>query len=751
MMYSRSFVCPALALLCLTFSPPDSAFGQSASVGPAPLARAVKVSQAPSLDGRVGDDPAWQGVPVIADFWQTAPEAGQAASERTEVRIAYTADALYFGVTLFDRSPEGLTVSDSRRDSPLDDVDSFRILLDTYKDRQNGFVFGTNPAALEYDGQVIGEGGLSVGGGGTGGRQQGGSGGGFNLNWDGSWRVRTAMHEDGWSAEFEIPFRTLRYEPGTSREWGLNFQRTIRRRKESAYWAPLPFQFDLLKVSQAGTLGGLDLPAQRNLKLVPYALGEVRERGAAAASRTTTLGDVGLDAKYGLTPSLTLDATVNTDFAQVEVDEQQVNLDRFNLFFPEKRPFFLENAGLFAVGSAGEAEVFFSRRIGIADNGEAIPILAGGRLSGKAGPVNVGLLNMQTDDSGTTPANNFTVGRVRRDFANRSNVGAIFVGRYATGDKAGADDHNAAFAVDGRWGVKRTGLISAFAARTATPGVSGDQHAYQVMARNETQPLTLNVGYTETGRNFNPEVGFLSRRNGFRKFEALAFSRLRPKSFTKFQELRPHSVIRAFWNPDGFLETVYWHMDSHWELKSSWEFHTGANVTREGVLLPFDIYPGVTVAPGEYTHAEAQLVLQSNQGASVYGRMQVTRGGFFGGDRLALNPQMRVRVGETLNVELSLERNDIDLAGGSFVTNLARARASYSFSPRIFVQSLIQYNDRADAWTSNFRFGWLQQANTGVFVVYTDAHDLDERAFVPPTGTNRSFIVKISRMFDALD
>jgi hypothetical protein len=753
MMYTRARNWAALLAVCLIFAGARPATGQEAAGGSAlvPVARALKVTQAPSLDGRVAGDPAWQAVTPLTDFWQTAPDAGQPASERTEVRIAYTVEALYIGVTLFDRSAGGLTVSDSRRDSPLDDVDSFRILLDTYKDRQNGFVFATNPAALEYDGQVIGEGGMNLGGGGGGGgRQQGGSGGGFNLNWDGAWRVRTAMTDDGWSAEFEIPFRTLRYEPGSEREWGLNFQRTIRRRKESAYWAPLPFQFDLLKVSQAGTLAGLDLPGQRNLKLIPYALGEVRERGVAE-SRTNALGDIGLDAKYGLTPGLTLDATVNTDFAQVEVDEQQVNLDRFNLFFPEKRPFFLENAGLFAVGAPGEAEVFFSRRIGIADNGEAIPIIAGGRLSGKAGPVNVGLLNMQTDDTVGDAANNFTVARVRRDFANRSNVGAIFVGRLATGDKALIDDHNASFAVDGRWGIGRTGLVSGFAARSATPGVSGDQHAFQIGARNETQPLTLNVALTETGRNFNPEVGFLSRRGGFRKFEALAFSRLRPKSLSKFQEIRPHAIYRGYWNPAGFLETGFLHTDAHWELKSAWEFHTGVNVTREGVVTPFDIVPGIQVPAGEYEHAETQLVLQSNQGASVYGRMQVTKGGFFNGNRMVYNPQLRVRMGETLNVEMSLERNDVELGTGNFITNLARLRASYSFSPRVFVQSLIQYNDRADVWTGNFRFGWLQQANTGLFLVYTDSHDLDERSFVPPTGTNRSLILKISRMFDALN
>jgi hypothetical protein len=721
---------------------------QEAAPSQPPLARAIKVNQPPVIDGNITDDPAWQAATPVTDFWQTSPDAGRPASERTEVRIVYTDTAIYFGVVLLDRDAAGLTVSDSRRDSPLDDSDSFRILLDTYRDRQNGFVFATNPAALEYDGQVSNEGGNGGAGGAGAGRQQAGSGGGFNLNWDGSWTVRTASTDAGWTAEFEIPFRTLRYEAG-EREWGLNFQRTIRRRKEIAYWSPLPIQFDLMRVSMAGSLGGLNLPAQRNLKLIPYALTEARRRNVEGPD-TDLLGDVGLDAKYSLTPSLTLDATLNTDFAQVEVDEQQVNLDRFNLFFPEKRPFFLENAGLFSVGSAGEAELFFSRRIGIADSGEAIPIVGGARLSGRAGPLNVGVLNMQTDADGAVPANNFTVGRVRRDFRGRSNVGAMFVQRQATGDRAGQDNYNRAFAADGRWGVGRTGLVSGFVARTQTPGLSDSQHAYQLGARNETQPLTLALTYTETGTNFRPEVGFLSRTGGFRKVEGNMFSRLRPRALSKFQEIRPHSTYRAFWNHDGFQETGYWHIDSHWELKNSYEFHTGMNITREGVLRQFDIYPGVPVRPGTYDHAEAQLVFQTNQGAPVYGRMQVVRGGFFGGDRLSLSPQLRLRIGETFNTELSWDRNDVDLPGGSFITNLARARVSYSFSPRVFVQSLVQYNDRANSWSNNFRFGWLQQANTGVFIVYTDSQLIDEVAF-QPRRADRSFIIKFSRMFDVLN
>ena len=742
-------VSPCALSLWLLIVTPASVLAQQRPPEQAPTATAVKVTEPPQIDGNVVDDPVWKSVPPLTDFWQTAPDAGEPSSERTEVRVIYTSEAIYFGVVLLDRNPGGLTVAESRRDSPLDDTDSFRIILDTFHDGQNGFVFGTNPTALEYDGQVTneGQGGSPLSGGGG---QQSGSGGGFNLNWDGSWEVRTSSSEQGWSAEFAIPLRTLRFESGTGQTWGVNFQRNIRRRKEIAFWAPLPIQFDLLRVSMAGSLTGLDIPSQRNLKLTPYVLGELQQRGTAFTN-TKTLGEFGGDLKYSLTPSLTLDATYNTDFAQVEVDEQQINLDRFNLFFPEKRPFFLENAGLFAVGSPGEAELFFSRRIGIDDSGQEIPIVGGGRLSGKAGPVNIGLLNMQTEEQlGVTSANNFTVARVQREFGARSNIGAIYVGRVATGDLAGNDDHNQAFAADGRWGIGTTGLISGFLARTATPGVSDSQHAYQILARNETQPLTLNGSYVETGRNFNPQVGFLSREDGFRKMEVQAFSRLRPKSLSWFQEIRPHSTYRAFWNHDGFQETGYWHIDSHWELKSAWEFHTGMNVTREGVVRPFEVYPGIFVPPGTYDHTEAQLVLQTNQGAPVSSRTQVTFGGYFGGDRVEFRPTLNLRLGQAFTGEIGWSRNDIDLPSGSFVTNLARTRLSYSFSPRIFVQSLIQYNDRADLWSTNFRFGWLQQANTGIFVVYTDSHLIDGTELVP-TRTDRSLIVKVSRMFDVLN
>ncbi|MBA3272217.1 MAG: carbohydrate binding family 9 domain-containing protein [Acidobacteria bacterium] len=708
-------------------------------------ATAVAVTEAPTLDGDVLGDSAWKSAPVISGFLQEQPDEGQLASENTEVRIVFTRDTLYIGVVCYDRDPSAIIVSDSRRDAGLDETDSFRLIFDTYRDRQNGFVFGTNPAAIEYDGQVTNEG---QGGGGLSGNQQTGSGGGFNLNWDAAWEVRTRIDERGWTAEFAIPFRTLRFPSGANQTWGMNFQRNIRRRNERSYWAPIPRQYNLYRLSLAGTVSGIQTPTIRSFRATPYVLGSVVESGARPVN-ATTLGDVGADFKYTLTPSLTLDATINTDFAQVEVDDQQVNLDRFSLFFPEKRPFFLENAGFFSVGNPGEIDLFFSRRIGIGAGGESIPIIGGGRVSGKAGPYNIGLLNMQTDDyRDRLPSNNFSVMRISRDFPNRSSIGGMFVNRDGTGGLAMKNDHNRTYALDGKWGVGQNTVLSSFVARTDTPGITDDDYAFNVRSRTNVSRFDLEMGYQEVGDGFNPQVGFLSRR-GYRKPDIRLNTRWRPSDFLNIQEMRPHATYRSFWGHDGFQETGYVHIDNHWQFRNAYEVHTGMNMTLEGVRTPFEIYPGIFVPPGTYEHKEAQVVLMTNQGAPVSVNVQTFVGGFFGGDRVTVNPTLRMRLGEALSAEVSYQRNDVDLPVGSFITNLVRSRVSYSFNPRTFVQGLVQYNDRADLWSMNFRFGWLQAANTGLFIVYTDTrglYDLLER----PERTDRSLIVKFSRMFDVL-
>ena len=715
----------------------------TAAEGAVPFAAATYHEASPTLDGDVLGDPAWAAASPITGFWQTTPNEGDPASERTEVRILYTDRALFVGVVCYDRQPDGIIVSDSRRDASLDETDSFRFILDTYLDGQNGFVFGTNPAGIEYDAQVSQEGQGSFGG-----RQQFGSGSGFNINWDGSWDVRTRITEVGWSAEFEIPFRTLRFPQGESQTWGVNFQRNIRRRNEETFWAKLPRQYTLNRVSRAGRLTGLEVPQPRNLQVMPYVLGQARRDYTVVNPATDATGDFGVDLKYSITPGLTLDATYNTDFAQVEVDEQQINLDRFSLFFPEKRPFFLENAGLFAVGQSGEVDLFFSRRIGIGPDGEAVPILGGARLSGQVAGFNVGLLNMQTESvGGVAPGNNFSVARIRKDLPNRTAIGVLVTNRISTGDELpGQAEDNQTLAVDGRLGIGRYGQMAGFAARTFTPGLEGDAYAFNVVMTYDSESWLLDASYTEVAEDFNPEMGFLQRRV-YRKPSFLIFHRFRPSNFLGLHELRPHISYRGYWDFEGFQETGYLHVDNHWEWKSGHEVHTGVNFTREGVTAPFEIIDGVVVEPGTYDHREVQLIGFTDQGRSVSLEVEVIIGGFFGGDRMALGPALSLRASETFTTEFSLQHNDISLPGGDFTTNLFRARLSYSFTPRIYAQSLIQYNDRADLWSVNLRFGWLQAANTGLFVVFNQTNDLDGLF----TGAqNRSVIVKYSRLINVL-
>ena len=719
-----------------------------------PLARAFLVEGAPEIDGDVLGEAIWDDIVPVTGFLQNTPDEGQPASERTEVRIIYTEDTVYFGIVAYVSDPSTIIVSDSRRDSSLDDTDSFQIIIDTYLDKQNGFVFGTNPAGLEYDGQVTNEGQGSgrFGGGGvsrSGSQQQRGSGGGFNVNWDGVWQVGAEISEIGWTAEIAIPFRTLRYPSGDVQTWGLNFQRNIRSRNEQSYWAPLPRQFRLHRLSLAGELQGIEVPPQRNLKLTPYVLSEALRR--TDDTKTTALGDFGADLKYSITPSVTLDLTYNTDFAQVEVDDQQVNLDRFNLFFPEKRAFFLENAGLFSVGQPGQLEVFFSRRIGIGESGGQIPILGGGRLSGKVGNnTNVGFLNIQTKSVNATgtPSNNFTVARVRQDFQNRSNVGAMFVNRGGTGNLAGERDYNRSYAVDGRWGIGQAGTVSGFAAQTDTPGLEGDTHAFNMAANYDSERYQLRGGFTEVGPNFNPEVGFYARR-GYRRSDASVRTTFRPENPLGILEWFPHASHYTIWNfVTGQQETQYTHLDNGIEWRNGYQVSTGVNLTKEGVLEPFQIFPGVTVPVDTYDHAEAIIRFNTNRGAPLSFTFRATVGGFFGGDRVQMGPEVSMRVGETFNAQLSWSRNDIDLPGGAFVTNLGSVRLNYSFTTRMFVQALVQYNDRADLWSANIRFALLSDANTGLFIVYNDIQGLGD---VRPTGAGRTLTIKYSQLFDVLN
>jgi len=699
-----------------------------------PSATAFALETEPTLDGNVLDDSAWRAASAIRDFWQIRPDDGQPASQKTEVFVGYTGDTLYVGVICYDDEPGDIIVTDSRRDSSLNESDSFQFILDGFYDRQNGLIFGTNPAGIQYDAQVTKEGTSSFGFG----------GGEFNLNWDTSWEVATSVTDVGWQAEFAIPFKSLRYRAGSIQSWGINFQRNIGRNNEVAFWAPLGRQYNLNRVSDAGTINDLQPPLQKNLTLTPYSLGKRREGNHI---KSDTDYEFGFDLKYSLTPSLILDVTYNTDFAQVESDEFQVNLDRFSLFLPEQRPFFLENAGQFTVGIPQQVELFFSRRIGIGENGSQIPIEGGLRLTGKiGGNTNVGFLHMRSEEvTGIAPENDYTVARVSHELGNRSSIGGIFVNRQGNGSINGDkdDDYNRTYGLDGRWGIGNYGLISGFIARTDSPGLSGLDHAFRLRGDYNSETWSMQASYSQVGENFNPEVGFLSRKD-YKQLALFGLRRIRPDNLWGLQELRPHISYRGYWNFDGFWETGFLHIDNHWEWKTGFEIHTGVNFLHEGVETPFDIVPGVTVSAGKYDDHEVALVFLTDQSAPLHFRLDSKFGGLFGGDRTQLIPTIGYRIGESFTSELSWIHNDVELDTGDFRVGVGRLRLTYSFTPKISLQALVQYNERDDLLATNLRFAWLTSAGSGLYVVY---NEVDNEGF----GTKRKeFIIKFSHILNLM-
>ena len=704
---------------------------------PRPTVEASRLSIAPNLDGKVVGDLAWEGMIPATGFTQVKPDEGQPASEKTEVFIGFTDTALYIGVIAYDKDPSRIIVSDSRRDSSLDDTDSFQVIIDGLLDRQNGYVFGTNPAGVEFDAQVVKEG---VAG------QFGSGGGGFNLNWDGSWRVAATLTEFGWSAEMEIPFTTLRYGRGAEQIWGINFQRNIRHNNEVVYWAPLSRQRNLNRVSDAGSLTGVVPASTKNLQITPYAL--MRTTSGRGLPGTDSDQEIGVDIKYSLTSSLTLDAPYNTDFSQVEAEDFVVNLARFSIFLPEKRPFFLDDSASFTVGDARAVELFFSRRIGI-DSGAVVPIEGGVRLSGKVGSsTNLGFLYMSDEGvDGIASQNDFIVARVNQELPNRSSIGAMIVSRNGDGSLGvpGAEDENQTYAIDGHWGIGENALLETWVAKTSTPGLDGDDYACALKGSYDSPKWFARLNYTEISEDFNPEVGFL-RRDDYRRGQAFIMRRFRPEDLWGLLEVRPHARIENYYDLDGFLETGFQHYDVHWDFKNGYRIDTGMNYLKDGLKEDFEIVDGVFVAAGTYSGFEGVIHANTDLSAPLSLRIELNAGDRFGGDRVVFSPTVKYRIGETFSSEFSVVYNrfDLPIAGGDFSVMLSRMRLSYSFTPKMLLQVLVQYNDDSEVLSTNLRFSLLRTARSGLYVVY---NEFDER-FPGSAPKGRELIIKYNYQFD---
>jgi hypothetical protein len=685
--------------------------------------QAVRATGEINLDGSL-DETAWNDAPLATDFVQSDPNEGADATYDTEVRVLYDEEALYIGVFARDEEPGSLIVADLKKDFNTANSDGFTVILDTFRDERNGYMFSTNPAGAKFDSQVSNEG-----------REN-------NTNWDGIWEVRTRIVETGWYAEIKIPFRTVKFRSGDPQSWGINFRRKMRRLNEDSFWSPVPRIYDIERVSLAGSVNGMQgVRPGKNIRVKPYALGSAN----TVPGSTDGDYDVGLDVKYGVTSGLTWDFTVNTDFSQVEADEQQINLSRFNLFFPEKRDFFLENSGIFQFGAsdrmgggggggrqnaAADMLLFHSRRIGLSENGDAIPILAGTRLTGRQGRYSIGLLNIQQREYESaagfiTPTTNFMAVRMRRDILANSDIGAVLLNKEENG--AG---YNRVAGVDANF---RFGFLSlngyvakTFSPQSVEPG-SGSDTAVRGSFNYQSRVWQFRGHFNGIGERFNDEMGFVPRQ-GVNNVLLYTGYTWRPSWFQKFglRETRPHWQMDFYQRQNGLgLESRY--QDFHWPFtfNSSTFVEIGVNPNVEEIRAPFTINSSrsVQVLPGRYDFNEYFVLWRGDTSAPLSFEARYSNGEFYDGYRRGYTIGPVIRVNEKFNGSVNLQINDIELTGGSFVSKLVTSRVNYNFNTQMFVNALLQYNTDSRQWSSNLRFNIIHRPLSDFFLVYNERRD----------------------------
>ena len=702
------------------------------------IATIVEMRTPITLDG-VLDEEVWQTAEAATDFVQAEPHEGQPATERTEVRLLYNRDALYVGVRCFDASPSALIVNDIRKDFTPGEQDTFELLLDTFADRRNGFVFAINPAGAKSDTQIANE-GRDV-----------------NTSWDAVWSVATKVDAEGWSAEIRIPFKTLRFERGEGRIWGANFSRRIRRKNEIDFWSPVPRVYNLYRAGLGGTLAGLgDVSQGRNLRIKPWvATNSTRALGGTSFDPQS---HAGLDAKYGVTPSLTLDVTVKPDFAQAEADEQQVNLTQFSLFFPEKREFFLENSGMFYFGdipresrlgnarfSPPEEEMllFFSRRIGLTDTGQEIAIAAGGRLTGRVGRTGVGLMTIQTQGEGAREGDNYTVLRGRRDLFRNSDIGAIFLSRLSSGLSS---DRNEVAGVDANFRFMKALSINGFLARSFTPDSAGGEMSGKGSIVWNDNFLHTQYSLLSVGDNFRDDIGFIKRR-GVRKHFVDFGVRFRPEWWRTIgiRELHPHTRHNIYTDQSNAKVSHTNHVAMAWFFERGGYLELQWNPRFERIAVPFKVRPDQSFAIGSYGWNEYALELETNHSRRVSGSALITTGGFWNGTQNTIKGGVVYRPSYRLTFDIALQRSDITLPQPmhDFVTNLVTSRVGYAFNTRTFVDTLLQYNTDLKQFSANVRFDLIHRPLSDLFVVYNE-QQLTQPA--TPTNDGRGIILKYTHM-----
>jgi hypothetical protein len=711
--------------------------------------RATRLEEGLVLDGKL-DDPIYSQVSAMSGFIQQEPHEGQPATEKTEAWVFFDDENFYVSARCWDSHPERIVANEMRRDHiNIFQNDNFTMVLDTFYDRRNGYYFQTNALGALRETAVTDEGASN------------------NQDWNTVWDVKATIFEKGWMLEMAIPFKSLRFRGGREQIWGINLRRVVRWKNEMSYLAPVSAAHGnraVYRFSDAATLTGIEAPRQsRNAELKPYALAStITDNNADIPFSNDMDGAVGFDAKYGLTKGLTADFTYNTDFAQVEEDSQQVNLTRFSLFFPEKREFFLEGQGIFSFGGVRQRGgrshrpgnsnlnltpiMFFSRQIGLTEDG-IDPIQVGARVTGRTGRYRLGSLNIQTQgvDANGIPATNFSVFRLRRDVLRRSDIGVIAT--YRTTSLTEGATSNSLFGVDGNFAFYQNLRVNGYYAlsRTPFPGVLQfkDESTYQGKLDYVADRYGLQVEHLKVGTHFKPELGFLFRDSFRRNFVQGRFSP-RPASIDAIRRFVFQGDFDYISDLNGRLETRVFKGLFRIELENGDK--TSAEFVRNFEFLPeeFEISDGVILPIAEYNFQDVRLIYQFGPQRVVPGFVTFRKGSFFSGDRDEVSYTGRVEVTPQFSVEPRLSLNWVNLPQGDFTARLVSARVNYTFSPRTFLSSFLQYNSNSDSFAASVRFRWEYQPGSDLFVVYSEGRE--DLSFVPRLA-NRTFVVKFTKLF----
>lgn len=697
---------------------------------PRPSFRATRTAAPIAIDGKL-DEAAWATAPVLTDFVQQLPNTGFPSRFRTEVRLLYDTKNLYVSARNFDPEPDKAITVGLERDFVSSNSDIFGLVLDTFHDRRNSFLFLVNPKGAVRDEQTFNDSRTIV------------------DAWDGIHTVRTTQQDSSWTVEMVIPLKTLRFD--ASREpqaWGINFIRRVRRVNETSYWAPLERQYRLHRMSKAGTIEGISgLQQGRNLQIKPYALAGNSRGAQVPAASLGSKTDLGGDIKYGVTPSLTLDLTYNTDFSQVEVDQQVVNLTRFGILFPERREFFIENSGSFTFGDVAERNyrmgaelrdftLFNSRQIGLTSDGLPLPIAGGGRLTGRVAGWEVGMLDMQTQRTGASAAENFGVVRLRRNVWGNSDIGVLAANRQATD---GSEAFNRSYGFDANIRLLGNLIINTYLAGSRADTAASNGTAGRVSVAYRGRLWNSSAMYKRITDNFDPGIGFVNRR-GFEQWYATTGIHARPQ-VALLQEVNPYIEAERFVGMDGALQSrrVVGGLDLNFQPDG--ELKLEVNDWFDRLDQPFTPFAGRTIPVGSYAFRNARATYTSTQRYPLYGNASVQVGEFYNGTNQTVSGGLTWRPRYDVSLEGTYQHNDVTLPSGAFNADLAGVRLKYARSTTLFGSAFVQYNTQSRSFVTNARIAWRYAPLSDVFLVFTERQNT-----LTNVRNERSVALKVTRM-----